>query len=187
MPPGREPAKRVVSPLEWRSCANSVSRRWRVIGPSLVLAAACSGRGDGATGGTQRPNGGGPEGPQNPWSGVGHVGNQVRGIDAIPDYDQEAQYLRDRVEPQLPDPLPSPQAACVTMLDAARRFYVDTEGEDSTAVATMARTREADLGACVEHTAPAAATCVAVLMAQSEGEFPWVLDQCSRAYPKTAG
>jgi len=108
----------------------------------------------------------------------------VKGIDAIPDYDQEAQALRDRVLPRLPDPLPEARPACVAMLDAARQFYVDTEGEASTAVKTMEATRQADLRACEERTEPAAAACVAVLMAQSEGEYPWVLDQCSRAFPR---
>lgn len=149
----------------------------------MLLALGCSGRGEGATSGTQRPTHAEGARPTSPFSGIGHVGNQVRGIDALPDYDAQAQDLRARVEPQLPDPLPSSNAACVTMLDAARQFYVDTEGEDSRAVATMAATRASDLEACIEHTGPAAAACVAVLMAKSEGEFPWVLDQCSRAFP----
>ncbi|MCA9705031.1 MAG: hypothetical protein KDK70_04165 [Myxococcales bacterium] len=147
-----------------------------------MLGAACSGRSDNTTSGTQRPSEG--DRPHDPFSGIGRVGNQVRGIDAIPDYDEQAQALRARVERRLPDPLPSARAACVSMLDAARQFYVDTEGEDSPAVATMNATRNDDLAACVEQTAPAAASCVAVLMAKSEGEFPWVLDQCSRAFPR---
>lgn len=161
--------------------------RGRGIGLGLALALGCSGRGESATSGTQRPVGVRDPGLSSPFSGgVGHVGNQVRGIDAIPDYDEQAQALRERVQPQLPEPLPSPKAACVTMLDAARQYYVDTEGEGSQAVSTMAATRPSDLAACMEHTGPAAAACVAVLMAHSEGEFPWVLDQCSRAFPRDA-
>ena len=100
----------------------------------------------------------------------------------MPDYDADAQRLRMRVEPRLPDPLPSPKAACVGMLDAARQFYLDTEGDNAPAVATMAATRDADLAACQVETPPAAAACVAVLMRDNEGEFPWVLDQCNRAF-----
>lgn len=172
MPRGREPAAGLVPrSLAW-SLALLTSLCW-----------GCSGRGDGATGGAQHPPGEG-QGIISPWKdGIGRVGNQVRGIEAMPDYDAEAKELRTRVERQLPEPLPSPKAACVSMLDGARQYYVDTEGEESSAVKTMAATREADLTACVEHTNPAAAACVAVLMSRNEGEFPWVLDQCSRAFP----
>lgn len=158
-----------------RSCAP-------VLGLCAVVLAGCSGRGDGTTGGAQPP--GRRHGPVSPWKdGIGQVGNAVRGIDAMPDYDAEARYLRERVEPQLPEPLPSPKAACVSMLDQARQYYEGTEGEASTAVRTMTATRAVDLTACVEETSPAAAACVAVLMRHNEGEFPWVLDQCSRAFP----
>ena len=122
-----------------------------------------------------------------PFTGIGQVGNQVKGIEAMPDYDEEATLLRDRVEPRLPEPLPSTRAACVTMLDAARQFYLDTEGEGSEPVRTMDGNRERDLAGCIEHTPPAAASCVAVLMADFEGEFPWVLDQCMRAFPVLEG
>ncbi|MEM9460182.1 MAG: hypothetical protein AAGF11_38755 [Myxococcota bacterium] len=154
-----------------------------MLGLYVALLTGCSGRGEGAPSGTQRPAGVDDSRRFSPFASIGHVGNQVRGIDAIPDYNAEAQDLRARVEPQLPDPLPSPRAACVTMLDAARQFYVNTEAEGSSAVDTMAATYQADLEACTKTTGPAAAACVAVLMAQSEGEFPWVLDQCSRAFP----
>lgn len=151
------------------------------------LVAACSGRGDGATSGTQRPSGAARSSVLSPFAGIGQVGNQVKGIDAMPDYDEEAERLRDRVERRLPEPLPSRRAACVTMLDAARQFYVDTEGEGAQPVRIMDGNRERDLEGCLEHTSAAAAACVAVLMADFEGELPWVLDQCSRAFPLEAG
>ena len=183
MPRGRERARRVGSPRRRLPSGISVLGHGCGIGLGVALMLGCSGRGEGAPSGTQRPAGVGNSRSFSPFSGIGHVGNQVGGIDAIPDYDAEAQALRTRVEPQLPDPLPSPKAACVTMLDAARQFYVDTEAEGSRAVTTMAATRPADLKACIETTGSAAAACVAVLMAQNEGEFPRVLDQCSRAFP----
>lgn len=119
--------------------------------------------------------------------GIGHVGNEVRGIEAMPDYDAEAKTMRTRVDPWLPSPLPQPKAACVSMLDGARQYYVDIEGEGSASVKTLEATREADLGACEAQTSPAAAACVAVMMSHNEGELPWVLDQCSRAYPRGEG
>lgn len=123
-----------------------------------------------------------------PWpDGIGHVGNEVRGIEAMPDYDAEAERLRRRVERDLPEPLPSPQAACTSMLDGAKEYYVGVDGEGSTAAAALAATRKADLEACIVQTSPAAAACVAVLMAKQEGEYPWLLDQCSRAFPRAAG
>src|SRR5690606_29848596 len=167
---GREPADRVVSPLARRG-----DDRWVRWCCALWLGlAGCSNRGEGASSGAQRPPGTG-QGLVSPWKdGIGRVGNQVRGIEAMPDYDTEARQLRTRVERDLPDPLPSPRAACVSMLDGARQYYVDTEGEGSAAVKTMEATRDADLTACQGQTSPAAAACVAVLMSRSEGEFPWV-------------
>lgn len=149
-----------------------------------VLLAGCPGRGEGTSGGMSRPSGG----LVSPWpDGIGHVGNEVRGIEAMPDYDAEAERLRRRVERDLPDPLPSPQAACTSMLDGARAYYVGVDGEASPAAAALAATRNADLEACTRETSPAAASCVAVLIAKEEGEYPWLLDQCSRAFPRAAG
>jgi hypothetical protein len=173
---GRERTGRVVAPGRGRFGGGLAL--W------IAFGAACSGRSEGASGGMSRPGGG----LVSPFKGgIGHVGNEVRGIEAMPDYDAEARRLRARVEPWLPQPLPAAKAACVSMLDSARQYYVGVEGEGSTAVKTLAATREADLGACVEETSPAAAACVAVMMGHNEGELPWVLDQCSRAFPKTDG
>lgn len=164
-------------------CAISASFAASFLLAAISLLPACSGRSD-TTGTTQRPPHSRRATPD-PLSGlVGQVGNQVRGIDAIPDYDAEAQALRQRVEPRLPSPLPSRAAACTTMLDAARQFYVDTEGEGSWAVESMDQTHDGDLADCKAQTSAEAAACVAVLMSQNEGEFPWVLDQCGRAFPK---
>lgn len=186
MPRGREPANAVAARPRPPCDGESACFRALVLG-AAALVLACSGRGDGATSGTQRPAGGRRSNDLSPFSGIGHVGNQVKGIDAMPDYDDEARLLRERVAPRLPEPLPSPRGACVAMLDAARQFYVDTEGEGSQPVAMVDATRERDLAGCLEHTSPAAASCVAVLMAEFEGEFPWLLDQCSRAFPEDDG
>lgn len=171
MPRGREPAGGA-----WPARERERARRlvaWAV----LLGASAC--RGEGGPSGSARP------GLVSPWSdAIDNVGNQVPGIEAMPDYDAEAQRLRTRVEPELPRPLPSAAAACTSMLDNARQYYVDVEGEGSAGARAMEATREADLAACERETSPAAATCVAVLMSKSEGEYPWLLDQCSRAFPR---
>jgi hypothetical protein len=186
MPGRRESADHPVATA--RRGAATIRRRAWAIGAcvvwSLVGVAGCSGRGDGTTGGPSRR----ASGLVSPWADtIDTVGNQVPGIEAMPDYDAAAEQLRARVEALLPRPLPSPQAACTSMLDNARQYYVDVEGEGSSAAQTMAATRKADLDACMVETSPAAAACVAVLMRKSEGEYPWLLDQCSRAFPRAAG
>lgn len=181
---GGEPEIGVRAAPRARKREDSVRSRTLGIGLVVVIGLTVACHNEGATSGTQRPPGNSSRDALNPFSGLGHVGNQVRGIDAMPDYDAEAEPVRARVEPRLPSPLPSPRAACVTMLDGARQFYVDTEGEDSLAVRTMDRNRDADLADCTEQTSPVVASCVAVLMAENAGEFPWVLDQCRRAFTK---
>lgn len=184
---GREPENAVATRLRPSCNGDSVPMRALALAVASALVLACSGRGDGTTSGTQRPTGAPRASALSPFSEIGVVGNQVKGFEAIPDYDEEAKLLRDRVEPRLPQPLASPRGACVAMLDAARQFYVDTEGEGAEPVQRMDATREQDLAGCLEHTSPAAASCVAILMAEFEGEFPWVLDQCSRAFPSRDG
>jgi len=74
------------------------------------------------------------------------------------------------------------------MLDAARSFYEATERDPlrrAARVADLDATREDDLAACVDTTSIAAASCVTVLLGDKDSEFPWLLDQCSRAYPRT--
>ena len=111
------------------------------------------------------------------------VGNQAAGVDDQPDYDRAALAIREKVQDRLPDPLPSPKAACVTMYDAAIAAYTKAEGATSPPVKLLHKTRAAGVEACEADTTPAAASCVAVLAALEGGEFPWLLDQCSRAFP----
>jgi hypothetical protein len=122
---------------------------------------------------------------ETPGAPVGRVGNEARGIDAMPDWNAEAERVREHIENRLPDPLPSPARACARMLDAADRFYRVTEGEASSAVAAFSRAREADERACAAETSPAAAACVAILLEEQAGEYAWLIDQCSRAFPKS--
>lgn len=109
-------------------------------------------------------------------------------MDTIPDWDKLAQDLKQRVGPRLPDPLPTdPEAVCNEMLDAARLFYESTEvnpEHKKQRLAQMDATRESDLAGCVQDTSIAAASCVTILLGDHSAEFPWLVDQCSRAYPK---
>jgi hypothetical protein len=113
------------------------------------------------------------------------VGNQVEGIEALPDYDREALQTRARVEDRLPDPLPGSSPACTAMLDAAEAHYARIEGNDARPVQTLRGTRQRDLTACTQQTSAAAATCVKILLSEDAGEYPWLLDQCSRAFPRS--
>ncbi len=121
--------------------------------------------------------------PSSPGVGSIRVGNQVRGVEAQPDYDAEAEEIRQRVADKLPAPLPSAKAACNTMLGAAVSMYRRVDGEGARSVALLEATRDADQAACEAETSAAAAACVAVLITAEGGEFAWLLDQCSRAYP----
>jgi hypothetical protein len=73
------------------------------------------------------------------------------------------------------------------MLAAADRFYRAAERGNPgarSAVARLRATRAHDLESCIRETSPAAATCVAILLAGSDAEAPWLIDQCSRAFPR---
>ena len=69
------------------------------------------------------------------------------------------------------------------MLDAAVAMYRRVDGPGARSVTLLEATRETDQAACEKHTSPAAASCVAALIDREGGEFAWLLDQCSRAYP----
>ena len=114
------------------------------------------------------------------------VGNHdPRGVEHQPDYNGKALQLRHSLVHDLPAPLPSAKVACGEMLDAARRYYRLDETDSRRRASLMARmqaTHERDLAACVQETSPAAALCTAILLRRQHSEFPWALDQCSRAF-----
>ncbi len=112
------------------------------------------------------------------------VGNPSRGIDDQPDYDGMAQQLRSRMQPRLPQPLPDAATACAQMLAAAADFYAQTEADASEQHSRLRATHDVDRQACEAETSPAAAVCVALSLTDTAGELPWLLDQCSRAFPK---
>ena len=146
--------------------------------PLLTLWCACA-----KDPGPGRNGGPGLAAPSKPGVGSIRVGNQVKGVEAQPDYDAEAEEIRSRVDGSLPDPLPSPKAACNTMFDAAISMYRRVDGDGARSVTLLEATREDDQAACEKETSAAAAACVAVLITRDGGEFAWLLDQCSRAFP----
>ncbi len=72
------------------------------------------------------------------------------------------------------------------MYTAIDAFYsaIETSPERRAEVENnLKASREDDLRSCVAETTPTAAACVAVLISRRTAELPWLLDQCSRAYP----
>ncbi len=154
----------------------------RRLAVGLVLCFVCSCNGDGTS---RVPSG--PKQPQEAGEQTLPVGNPARGYEAQPDYDAQAAELRVRVAPRLPDPLPPVHEACTQMFDAAAAYYGRSEPKAESPVKALAASHAADLAACERETSPAAARCVALLVAEDVGELPWLLDQCSRAFPLAAG
>jgi hypothetical protein len=125
-----------------------------------------------------------------PVSTTAKVGNDdPHGVENQPDWSEMARELRVRVEPRMPKELPAdPRSACTQMLDAAVTFYDSTEKSEARRtqrLAELAATREDDLGQCIEETSVSAAVCVTVLLGDRDSEYPWLLDQCNRAFPGT--
>ena len=120
---------------------------------------------------------------------VGNVGNNASGLADQPDWDASAKRIGERMKGRFPAELPGPDAACDKMLDAARDHYQQTDGDDSDAVKRLQATREADHATCVRETTPKVSWCVATLVAEDIGEYPFLLDQCQRAFgePPPAG
>jgi hypothetical protein len=114
--------------------------------------------------------------------------NDARGAGMQPDYAGEAEALRQQITPRLPDPLPAERrTACTAMLDAAVAFYGDIEPEPAARtqlLADLASTRAADQTQCEQTTSVRAATCVQLRLADRDAELPWLLDQCTRAFPE---
>lgn len=110
--------------------------------------------------------------------------NDARGFANQPDYDGEAALLKGQVTPRLPDPLPTDRKqACAAMFAAADALYRDIDPAGA-ALKLLQASRAADQSACERETSPRAAACVTVLLADRTAELPWLLDQCSRAFPE---
>jgi hypothetical protein len=109
------------------------------------------------------------------------------GADDQPDWNQQARELKQRVDPRMPETLPTDKrAVCTAMVQAASEFYVAVETDPvqrQNQLAQLQQTRETDIEGCIRETSVAAAVCVTILLGDRDSEFPWLLDQCSRAYP----
>lgn len=112
----------------------------------------------------------------------------ARGAANQPDYDGEAALLKGQVTPRLPDPPPTDRKrACAEMFAAADALYAEIERDPDSRERTLAAlqaSRAADLAACERDTSARAAACVTVLLGDRNAELPWLLDQCSRAFPE---
>jgi len=145
--------------------------------PLLVLTACW------AITGCIRDGGNAPASQQQP-----QVGNyDPRGVDDQPDWDEQARALKQRIAPRMPATLPSDKrAACEAMLDEASGFYEAVEGNvlhRAALIAQLAQARASDVDGCMRESSVAAVVCVTILLRDRDSEFPWLLDQCSRAYP----
>ncbi len=148
-----------------------------VVLPAILL--GCPRGGEGNAGAPDRPAGAAGS------AAALRVGNPSRGADEQPDYDSLAAQVRGRVAGRLPEPLPPVREACTAMLNAAAAMYprMDSVGGDAL-VQRLAATHDADLVACEAQTSASAAVCVTLLVDEDAGEWPWLLDQCSRAFPR---
>jgi len=116
------------------------------------------------------------------------VGNDdPRGVDDQPDWERQARELKQRVDPRMPAKMPTDKLeVCTKMVDEVSSFYISIETDPeqrATRMAQLQQTRDSDIAGCVEETSVAAAVCVTILLEDRDSEFPWLLDQCSRAYP----
>ena len=163
-----------------RAAGVSLANLMRRIAPCFVLVLACSRAG---SNGVPPAREDGPAEPRVPGQQTMRVGNQAAGVEEQPDYDREALAIRERLSGQMPDPLPTTKDACVAMYNAALAAYAKAEGKDASPVRVLQATKADGIEACQAETSPAAATCVVALITADGGEFPWLLDQCSRAFP----
>lgn len=125
--------------------------------------------------------------PAPPAAPIRTANNDARSAGMQPDYDGEAVLLREQMLPRLPDPLPADRrSACAAMLDAAATFYGEIEAQPAPRAqlqAELRATRDAELLACERETSVRAASCVRLRLTDRDAELPWLLDQCSRAFP----
>jgi hypothetical protein len=120
---------------------------------------------------------------------AGRTANEDRrGFANQPDYDAEAALLKEQVTPRLPaPPAKDREQACAAMWAAVDGLYADIEadaGSRERTLKALQATRAADLAACERETSVRAAACVTVLLGDRNAELPWLLDQCSRAFPE---
>ena len=106
---------------------------------------------------------------------------------AQPDWDKQAKALASSILPVIEaSNLPNrPRAACRRMLDDAAQLYHQVEHEDARdlVLAKFKGSRDEDRSGCEAEMSLLAIQCVIVRLAQRDAEFPWLVDQCVRAFP----
>lgn len=107
-----------------------------------------------------------------------------------PDWDGMARALRASVGPELTVRAGAPMGPlCETMMRDALAFYAEVDGgkdaSAGTSVAILRETLDADRAACEAELSPQAAQCVSLELARRRAEFPWLVDQCARAFPRS--
>jgi len=117
-----------------------------------------------------------------------HVANpDVRGFTDQPDYNRQALTIRTRVGPKLPAKMPSVDDACGAMLTEAAAFYRAVESEVAIREQVdghLTATHDQELARCKAQLSPDAALCVTLLLEERDTEYPWLVDQCIRAFPR---
>ena len=186
--PGRQARVRLPGPVRR---TDLVRLRWpgriaRLPGLVIALLSACANPpADSAA--PPQPLPAGPVDPAPPVTPTRTANHDARGAGMQPDYDGEATALREHMLSRLPAPLPTDRrAACTGMLDAAARFYneIAAPGDPRTKLlADLQSTRADDLTRCERDTSVRAATCVQLRLRDRDAELPWLLDQCTRAFP----
>ncbi|MGB1698397.1 MAG: hypothetical protein ACPHRO_00495 [Nannocystaceae bacterium] len=110
------------------------------------------------------------------------------GADNQPDWDAKAAQLRARIGPTLrviEDA--DPREMCARLLTEAGTFYGSLAGDDtspSSASGHLSQTAARDIEGCVAELSPRAIACVSASLSERSAEFPWLVDQCARAFPK---
>lgn len=110
--------------------------------------------------------------------------------DNQPDWDAMAATLRARLAPTLKVADDAdPRAMCQRLLGEAREFYatIDRGGEGAaSAQSQISLTTGDDVDGCVAQLSRHAIACVSASLREQRAEFPWLVDQCARAFPKDA-
>lgn len=110
------------------------------------------------------------------------------GADNQPDWDAMAATLRARLAPTLKvGDGADPREMCARLLQEANEFYatLDRGGEGTaSAQSQLSQTMSRDVEGCVTQLSTYAIACVSASLREQRAEFPWLVDQCARAFPK---
>lgn len=110
------------------------------------------------------------------------------GADNQPNWDAMAATLRARLAPTLKVADDAdPRVMCARLLQEADEFYsaLDRGGEETASAQSQLRqTTSGDVEGCATELSTHAIACVSASLRENRAEFPWLVDQCARAFPK---